>query len=207
METSDISLVHWWLKVCLSHSSFSTGTPAVTICKGLWTSVLAHLMLMKCHTRLRNYFAHGSEIISSHWSTPLGYFCKQGLWIFASSSCFVLTIGRLSDIGITVLAVTSDASAHSVQMAKALGIHLDGDNTKCISTSSSSSQQIAYFFDSCHLLKLIKKCISEFPKHSVYQWHSTLAAPCGFSSARGTGISTHMERIPRENLQIWRTTY
>ena len=93
--------------------------------------------------------------ISGHWSTPLGYFFVNRASGYLQAQLLRLTIGKLSDIGITVLAVTSDASAHSVQMAKALGIHLDGDNTKCtFQHPSSSSQQIAYFFDSCHLLYL-----------------------------------------------------
>ncbi|XP_053452729.1 DNA transposase THAP9 isoform X2 [Nycticebus coucang] len=101
--------------------------------------------------------------IFGHWSTPLGYFFVNRASGYLQAQLLRLTIGKLSDIGITVLAVTSDATAYSVQMAKALGIHIDGDNMKCtFQHPSSSSQQIAYFFDSCHLLRLIRNAFQNF---------------------------------------------
>lgn len=101
--------------------------------------------------------------ISGHWRTPLGYFFVNRVSGYLQAQLLRLTIGKLSDIGITVVAVTSDATAHSVQMAKALGIHLDGDDMKCtFQHPSSSSQQIAYFFDSCHLLRLIRNAFQNF---------------------------------------------
>lgn len=101
--------------------------------------------------------------ISGHWRTPLGYFFVNRASGYLQAQLLRLTIGKLSDIGITVLAVTSDATAHSVQMAKALGIHMDGDDLKCtFQHPSSSSQQIAYFFDSCHLLRLIRNAFQSF---------------------------------------------
>ncbi|KAM9742144.1 DNA transposase THAP9 isoform 3-T3 [Dama dama] len=109
-----------------------------------------------------------------------------------------LTIGKLSDIGITVLAVTSDASAHSVQMARALGIHLDGDNVKCtFQHPSSSSQQIAYFFDSCHLLKLIRNAFQNFQSiqfiNGTAHWQHLVEL-----AALEEQELSHMERIPRK---------
>jgi hypothetical protein len=59
-------------------------------------------------------------------------------------------------MGTMVLTVRSDAMALDVQVAKALGIHLNGDYMKCtFQHFATSSQQIAHVFDSCHLLKLI----------------------------------------------------
>ncbi|XP_007945029.2 DNA transposase THAP9 [Orycteropus afer afer] len=101
--------------------------------------------------------------IFGHWRTPLGYFFVNRASGYLQAQLLRLAIGKLSDIGITVLAVTSDATAHSVQMAKALGICIDADNMKCtFQHPSSSSQQIAYFFDSCHLLRLIRNAFQHF---------------------------------------------
>ncbi|XP_055291127.1 DNA transposase THAP9 isoform X3 [Moschus berezovskii] len=109
-----------------------------------------------------------------------------------------LTIGKLSDIGITVLAVTSDASAHSVQMAKALGIHLDGDNMKCtFQHPSSSSQQIAYFFDSCHLLKLIRNAFQNFQSIQFISGTAHWQHLVELAALEEQELS-HMERIPRK---------
>ena len=136
--------------------------------------------------------------ISGHWSTPLGYFFVNRASGYLQAQLLRLTIGRLSDIGITVLAVTSDASAHSVQMAKALGIHLDGDNTKCtFQHPSSSSQQIAYFFDSCHLLKLIRNAFQNFQSiqfiNGTAHWQHLVEL-----AALEEQELSHMERIPRK---------
>ncbi|XP_045851870.1 DNA transposase THAP9 isoform X1 [Meles meles] len=101
--------------------------------------------------------------ISGHWRTPLGYFFVNRASGYLQAQLLRLTIGKLSDIGITVLAVTSDATAPSVQMARALGVRMDGDDLKCtFQHPSSSSQQIAYFFDSCHLLRLIRNAFQNF---------------------------------------------
>lgn len=136
--------------------------------------------------------------ISGHWSTPLGYFFVSRASGYLQAQLLRLTIGRLSDIGITVLAVTSDASAHSVQMAKALGIHLDGDNTKCtFQHPSSSSQQIAYFFDSCHLLKLIRNAFQNFQSiqfiNGTAHWQHLVEL-----AALEEQELSHMEGIPRK---------
>ncbi|XP_032095670.1 DNA transposase THAP9 [Sapajus apella] len=101
--------------------------------------------------------------VFGHWRTPLGYFFVNRASGYLQAQLLRLSIGKLSDIGITVLAVTSDATAHSVQMAKVLGIHIDGDDMKCtFQHPSSCSQQIAYFFDSCHLLRLIRNAFQNF---------------------------------------------
>lgn len=101
--------------------------------------------------------------IYGHWRTPLGYFFVNRASGYLQAQLLRLAIGKLSDIGITVVAVTSDATAQSVQMAKALGINTDEDNMKCtFQHPSSSSQQIAYFFDSCHLLRLIRNAFQNF---------------------------------------------
>ncbi|XP_054996287.1 DNA transposase THAP9 isoform X2 [Sorex araneus] len=110
--------------------------------------------------------------IAGHWRTPLGYFFVNRESGYLQAQLLRLTIGKLSDIGITVVAVTSDATGHSVQMAKVLGIHISEDNMKCtFQHPSSSSQQIAYFFDSCHLLKLIRNTFQDF--QSIRFMHGT----------------------------------
>lgn len=140
METSDISLVHWWLKVCLSHSSFS-GTPAVTICKVIVTG-LKSLDADEVHL-FQTFLVHaGWYLVRVPW------LLKQGSGYLLQPACF--SLGRISrtkwhrdhGAGCHVRCLSSAS-----QMAKALGIHLDGDNTKCtFQHPSSSSQQIAYFW-------------------------------------------------------------
>lgn len=136
--------------------------------------------------------------VSGHWRTPLGYFFVNRASGYLQAQLLRLTIGKLSDIGITVLAVTSDATAHSVQMAKALGIHIDGDNMKCtFQHPSSSSQQIAYFFDSCHLLRLIRNAFQNFQSiqfiNGTAHWQHLVELV-----ALEEQELANMERIPRK---------
>ncbi|XP_040335568.1 DNA transposase THAP9 isoform X2 [Herpailurus yagouaroundi] len=136
--------------------------------------------------------------ISGHWRTPLGYFFVNRASGYLQAQLLRLTIGKLSDIGITVLAVTSDATAHSVQMAKALGIHIDGDNMKCtFQHPSSSSQQIAYFFDSCHLLRLIRNAFQNFQSiqfiNGTAHWQHLVDLV-----ALGDQELANIERLPRK---------
>lgn len=79
--------------------------------------------------------------ISGHWKTPLGYFFVNRVSGYLQAQVLHLTVGKLRDIGITVVAVTSDATALSVQMAKALGIRIDGDDMKCTFQHPSPSGQ------------------------------------------------------------------
>ncbi|XP_073747955.1 DNA transposase THAP9 isoform X3 [Callorhinus ursinus] len=136
--------------------------------------------------------------ISGHWRAPLGYFFVNRASGYLQAQLLRLTIGKLSDIGITVLAVTSDATAHSVQMAKALGIHIDGDNMKCtFQHPSSSSQQIAYFFDSCHLLRLIRNAFQNLQSihfiNGTAHWQHLVEL-----GALGEQELANMERLPRK---------
>lgn len=78
--------------------------------------------------------------ISGNWKTPLGYFFVNRVSGYLQAQLLHLTVGKLRDIGITVVAVTSDATGLSVQ-AKALGIHIDGDDMKCTFQHPSSSGQ------------------------------------------------------------------
>ncbi|XP_066892062.1 DNA transposase THAP9 isoform X4 [Kogia breviceps] len=136
--------------------------------------------------------------ISGHWRTPLGYFFVNRASGYLQAQLLRLTIGKLSDIGVTVLAVTSDATAHSVQMAKALGIHLDGDNMKCtFQHPSSSSQQIAYFFDSCHLLRLIRNAFQNFQSIQFINGTAHWQHLVELVALEEQELSS-MERIPRK---------
>ncbi|XP_069341666.1 DNA transposase THAP9 [Eulemur rufifrons] len=136
--------------------------------------------------------------IFGHWRTPLGYFFVNRASGCLQAQLLRLTIGKLSDIGITVLAVTSDATAHSVQMARALGIHMDGDGMKCtFQHPSSSGQQIAYFFDSCHLLRLVRNAFQNFQSirfiSGTAHWQHVVEL-----AALGEQELSKMERVPRK---------
>ncbi|XP_012622192.3 DNA transposase THAP9 [Microcebus murinus] len=136
--------------------------------------------------------------VAGHWRAPLGYFLVDRASGCLQAQLLRLTIGKLSDVGITVLAVTSDATAQGVQMAKALGIQVAGDDVRCtFQHPSSSSQQVAYFFDSCHLLRLIRNALENLQSirfvYGTAGWQHLLE----LAALEEQELSS-LERVPRK---------
>ncbi|XP_058522695.1 DNA transposase THAP9 [Ochotona princeps] len=133
-----------------------------------------------------------------HWRIPLGYFFVNKASGYLQAQLVRLTIGKLSDTGITVLAVTSDATAHGIQVAKALGIRIDSNNMKCtFQHPSFASEEVAYFFDSCHLLQLIKNTFQSLQtirfKNGTARWQHLVE----LATLEDQEL-TSMERLPRK---------
>ncbi|XP_067412947.1 DNA transposase THAP9 isoform X2 [Emydura macquarii macquarii] len=101
--------------------------------------------------------------VHGHWRAPLGYFFVNGTTGHLLAQLLCQTINKLSSIGITVLSVTSAATAHGVEMAKALGIRIDASNIQCtFQHPHSATHRISYFFDACHMLQLIRNVFQCF---------------------------------------------
>ncbi|NXA13733.1 THAP9 transposase, partial [Sapayoa aenigma] len=103
--------------------------------------------------------------ISSPWTAPLGYF-----FVNSTTGCLLAqllrqTIHKLNNIGIMVLAVTSGASAHGAETARALGIRIDPERIHCtFQHPPGSAHSVTYFFDVCHALQLIRNALQFFQK-------------------------------------------
>ncbi|XP_071411871.1 DNA transposase THAP9 isoform X2 [Pithys albifrons albifrons] len=103
--------------------------------------------------------------ISSPWTAPLGYFLVNRTTGHLLAQLFRQAISKLNNIGIMVLAVTSGASAHGAETARALGIRIDPERIQCtFHHPPDSAQGISYFFDVCHALQLIKNALQCFQK-------------------------------------------
>lgn len=77
--------------------------------------------------------------ISSPWTAPLGYFVDSVTgYLLAQLLC--QTINKLNTIGITVLAVTSGATARGAETARVLGIRIDPERIQCIFQHPPGSQ-------------------------------------------------------------------
>uniref|UniRef100_A0A7M4F4A2 THAP domain containing 9 n=1 Tax=Crocodylus porosus TaxID=8502 RepID=A0A7M4F4A2_CROPO len=101
--------------------------------------------------------------VLGRWTAPVGYFFVNGATGHMLAQLLHQAINKLSNIGIVVLSVTSAASAHGMETAKALGVRMDVDNMRCtFQHPHSSTHQIAYFFDTCHLLQLIRNAFQCF---------------------------------------------
>ncbi|NXP08540.1 THAP9 transposase, partial [Thinocorus orbignyianus] len=103
--------------------------------------------------------------ISSPWTAPLGYFFVNSTTGHLLAQLLHQTINKLNNIGITVLAVTSGATAHGAETARALGIRIDPERIQCtFQHPLGSAHSIMYFFDTCHALQLIRNALQCFQK-------------------------------------------
>lgn len=103
--------------------------------------------------------------ISSSWTAPLGYFLVNSTSGRFLAQLLRQAINKLNNIGIVVLAVTSAASARGAETARALGIRIDPKRIQCtFQHPPGSAHSIAYFFDVCHALLLIRNALQSFQK-------------------------------------------
>lgn len=108
--------------------------------------------------------------ISSPWRAPLGYFFVSGVTGCLLAQLLRQAISKLNNIGVTVLAVTSGATACGAETARALGVRINPQRIRCaFHHPPSSAHCIAYFFDVCHALHLIRNTLQYFQK---IQWLS-----------------------------------
>ncbi|NXS44223.1 THAP9 transposase, partial [Balaeniceps rex] len=103
--------------------------------------------------------------ISSPWTAPLGYFFVNSTTGHLLAQLLRQTVNKLNNIGITVLAVTSGATARGAETARALGIRIDPERIQCtFQHPPGSAHSIMYFFDICHALQLIRNALQWFQK-------------------------------------------
>ncbi|XP_075356953.1 DNA transposase THAP9 isoform X4 [Mycteria americana] len=147
--------------------------------------------------------------ISSPWTAPLGYFFVNSTTGHLLAQLLRQTINKLNNTGITVLAVTSGATARGAETARALGVRLDPERIQCtFQHPPGSAHSIMYYFDICHALQLIRNALQCFQKlewlSDTMQWQHVveLAAlqeqrvlePCSPKSGRpGSEESYHLK--------------
>ncbi|NWH97120.1 THAP9 transposase, partial [Tichodroma muraria] len=103
--------------------------------------------------------------ISSPWTAPLGYFLVNSTSGRFLAQLLRQAINKLNNSGVVVLAVTSGASARGAETARALGIRIDPKRIQCtFQHPPGSAHSIAYFFDVCHALLLIRNALQCFHK-------------------------------------------
>ncbi|KAJ7344693.1 hypothetical protein JRQ81_000643 [Phrynocephalus forsythii] len=90
------------------------------------------------------------------WIVPLGYFFLATLRGDVQAQLLRHCILKLYGIGVQVVSVTSDATAPSIDMARRLGVVAEGLSVKStFFHPATPTLEIAYFFDSSHLVSVI----------------------------------------------------
>ncbi|NXF92244.1 THAP9 transposase, partial [Eubucco bourcierii] len=108
--------------------------------------------------------------ISSPWAAPLGYFLVSRASGPLLAQLLRHTISKLNNIGVTVLAVTSGATAHGVATATALGIRIELKRVQCtFRHPPGSAHSITYLYDICHAQHLVSNALQSFQK---IEWFS-----------------------------------
>lgn len=103
--------------------------------------------------------------ISSPWAAPLGYFLVSRASGPLSAQLLRHTISKLNNIGVTVLAVTSGATAQGAATATALGIRIEPKRVHCtFRHPPGSAHSITYLYDFCHAQQLVSNALQSFQK-------------------------------------------
>ncbi|NXD87420.1 THAP9 transposase, partial [Halcyon senegalensis] len=103
--------------------------------------------------------------ISSPWTAPLGYFFVNSATGHLLAQLLRHALNKLNNVGVTVLAVTSGATACGAETARALGIRMEPERSQCtFRHPPSSAHSIAYFFNVHQALQLIRNALQCFRK-------------------------------------------
>nr|XP_060619490.1 DNA transposase THAP9 isoform X2 [Anolis sagrei ordinatus] len=90
------------------------------------------------------------------WVVPLGYFLLATPRGDIQAQLLRHCILKLHNVGLQVISVTSDATAPNIDTARRLGVVVDGLTVKStFFHPATPTLEIAYYFDSSHLLSLI----------------------------------------------------
>ncbi|XP_054028493.1 DNA transposase THAP9 [Dryobates pubescens] len=139
--------------------------------------------------------------ISSPWAAPLGYFLVSGASGPLLAQLLRHTISKLNNIGVTVLAVTSGATARGAAAAAALGIRVDPERVQCtFRHPPGSAHSVTYLYDVCHALQLVSNALQDFQKvewlGDAVQWQHVveLAALREQKASRASGPKSRRPR-------------
>ena len=101
--------------------------------------------------------------VNGSWKLTIGYFLIATLQAEEKTALVKTALHQLSDVGVKTLSVTSDCPATNWSTYKILGAVFDPENLKpSFKHPSNDDQTVQVIFDSCHLIKLIRNCWSDF---------------------------------------------
>ncbi|XP_068024110.1 DNA transposase THAP9 [Melanerpes formicivorus] len=139
--------------------------------------------------------------ISSPWAAPLGYFLVSGASGPLLAQLLRHSISKLNNIGVTVLAVTSGATARGAATAAALGIRVDPERVQCtFRHPPGSAHSITFLYDVCHALQLVSSALQDFQKvewlDGAVQWQHVVEL-AALPEQKAPRISGPKSRRPR----------
>lgn len=100
--------------------------------------------------------------LTGQWKMPIGYFFTRTMTARAQNQVVLQALELLHEANLQVVSVTMDGHASNVAMAKMLGCNLDPTNLDTSFVDPSSKRKIHIFFDSCHMLKLVRNMLDSY---------------------------------------------
>lgn len=94
--------------------------------------------------------------INTTWKVPIGYFLIKGITAQLKARLVTIAFKLVHEAGIEIKALTCDGTKSNLAMAEELGCCLDPQNLQTKILDHQTGQQIFFFLDPCHMLKLIR---------------------------------------------------
>jgi hypothetical protein len=100
--------------------------------------------------------------INKIFKVPIGYFFVKGTTAVQKSRLVTEALSLVHETGVEVKSLTCDGVKANLAMAEELGCCLDPENLQTSFLDPSTGQNIAFFADPCHMIKLVRNAFSDY---------------------------------------------
>ncbi|RVE40646.1 hypothetical protein evm_014704 [Chilo suppressalis] len=100
--------------------------------------------------------------INTTWKLPLGYFLVKGTSGALKARLVSKAFELVHNTGVEIKALTCDGTKANIAMAEELGCCMDANNLQTTILDPTTGQQVHFFLDPCHMLKLIRSAFEHF---------------------------------------------
>lgn len=126
---------------CYGYVDMGTGSKEVTLAKD------ALVFLLNC--------------VNGNWKIPVGFFLIAGITAEQKKGLVLQCLEKCHEIGIHVVSLTCDGPPVNLTMAKLLGCRLEHENLKTSFKHPSTNDDVVFFLDPCHMVKLVRNTLGE----------------------------------------------
>lgn len=104
--------------------------------------------------------------VNASWKLSIAYFLIKGLTGAEKAKQVNEALCRLNDIGVEVISVTCDGPSAHFTMFKELGCQINNfENLQTYFPHPNNANKAVFaFFDTCHMLKLVRNCLGSSPQ-------------------------------------------
>lgn len=100
--------------------------------------------------------------INTTWKLPIGYFLVKGVKATLKAELVTQALRLVHETGVEIKALTCDGTRSNVAMAEELGCCFTTDKLQTTILDPQTGQQIYFFLDACHMLKLVRNAFEHY---------------------------------------------